>query len=274
MRKLLQILKMRARGALYVGTFAPLADYSPSEKLSGLYSGGQDLPVYINSIFKVAISVGAILAVLRLGYAGYMYMGGDMWGNKQHAKDMIRDVFIGLFLLLSVWIILYQINPDILKLNIVITPLPAVVAPPPSAVSPANQTRLNAILADESRARTSITGTNANIGFNAGPCTSLTQTSGCTNVGLLPSMAVGRLDSLQRACNCAITISGGTEFWMHASHDAGVSVVDLRADSGLLDFIHRTYPDTRVGSVYQIRLPGGGGNFYYENPAHFHVTFF
>lgn len=107
------------------GGFVPLACVSDSPKLSTLYDDSKsgDLVTYLNSIFKVAISAGAILAVLRLAYAGYLYMGGDMWGNKQEARKMIQDVFLGLFLLLAVFIILEQINPNLLNLKIFMPPV-------------------------------------------------------------------------------------------------------------------------------------------------------
>jgi len=109
------------------GTFVPL-----STNGAGISSGGFSLSTvfgssgstgsladFFNAIFSTAITIGAILAVLRLGYAGWLYMGAaDMWGNKQEAKEVIRDAVIGLLLLLGIYIILYQINPNLLNLNI------------------------------------------------------------------------------------------------------------------------------------------------------------
>ncbi len=57
-------------------------------------------------------------AVLRLVYAGYMYMGSDMWSSKGKAREIIRDTTLGILLLLAIWLILFQINPNILNLNI------------------------------------------------------------------------------------------------------------------------------------------------------------
>jgi len=96
--------------------FCPLANVSNS-RLQDIYSG-TDLANFISKLFTFAISIGAILAVLRLGWAGYLYMTTDSWGSKGKAKEVIGDVVLGLLLLLSIWIILKQINPDILKLNI------------------------------------------------------------------------------------------------------------------------------------------------------------
>jgi len=99
--------------------FIPLADFSDSKKLTSLYTtepGG--LKTYLEKVFFAAISLGAILAVLRLSWAGFMYMGSDLWSKKEHAKEVIQDTLLGLFLLLAVWLILNQINPNILKLSV------------------------------------------------------------------------------------------------------------------------------------------------------------
>ncbi len=101
------------------GTFVPLADIgNQSNKLGQLYDS-PDLGTYVNRLFLFALSIGAILAVVRLMWAGYLYMGsGDMWSSKGKAREVFGDVVIGLLLLLAIYLILYQINPDILKLNI------------------------------------------------------------------------------------------------------------------------------------------------------------
>ncbi len=97
-------------------TFVPLAPPDGS-KLGTLYSSSTDLATFLSNLFSAALSIGAILAVLRLTYAGYQYMTSDAWSSKSHAKEIIGNVVLGLLLLLSIYLILYQINPDILKLN-------------------------------------------------------------------------------------------------------------------------------------------------------------
>ncbi|MFZ2886965.1 MAG: hypothetical protein WA021_04065 [Minisyncoccia bacterium] len=85
--------------------------------LSRLFTAS-DLPTFFNLIFKSALVIGAMLAVLRLGYAGYLYMTSDVWGDKSKAKDVIQETVLGLLLLLAVWLILNQINPNLLNLDI------------------------------------------------------------------------------------------------------------------------------------------------------------
>lgn len=97
--------------------FVPLSDANQSPMLSSLYSSG-DLAGYVNKLFAISISLGAIIAVLRIAYAGYTYMMSDMWTSKSKAKEILGEVVLGLILLLGVYLILYQINPCILDLNI------------------------------------------------------------------------------------------------------------------------------------------------------------
>jgi hypothetical protein len=99
--------------------FVPLAKV-PSGPLGTLYAtpNNGDFSNFINSLFKFTLAIGAIAAVLRIAYAGFLYMGqSDMWSHKGQAKTIIGDVTLGLLLLLGVYLILYQINPDIVKLN-------------------------------------------------------------------------------------------------------------------------------------------------------------
>ena len=130
MKNLLRQLKIRSHNILYAA-FVPLAekDYNASPKLRALFSNDQSLVTYLNTLFKMAITVGAIIAVLRLLYAGYIYMVSDVFVSKEKAKEIFRDVFLGLFLLLSIYIILSQINPNLLNL------MPKIdkFVPPPAA---------------------------------------------------------------------------------------------------------------------------------------------
>lgn len=116
---------LSAAGLLFQGTvvnFKPLTSHQNlGPTLSSFFTsnGSNTLPEFLNAAFTMAVSAGAMLAVLRLAYAGWLYMGAaDMWGSKQHAKEVITDAIIGLLLLIGIWIILNQINPCLLNLNV------------------------------------------------------------------------------------------------------------------------------------------------------------
>ena len=83
------------------------------------------LAQFFNSLFKAAIVLGAMFAVLRLGYAGFVYMTTDLPGAKGTARGIISNAVMGLLLLLAVYLILKQINPQILNLDILQNVKPA-----------------------------------------------------------------------------------------------------------------------------------------------------
>lgn len=123
MKHMRNTLRRTATSLLYAGvTFVPIkppgsaANDSLVGKLFG--SGGVDVGTMLNTAFQVAINVGAILAMMRIMWAGWLYMGSaDMWSNKHHAKEVFQNAIIGLLVLLAIWIILHQINPDILNIS-------------------------------------------------------------------------------------------------------------------------------------------------------------
>ena len=86
---------------------------------------------FLTALFNIAISVGAIFAVLRIAYGGFIYMTTDAMGQKSNAKGIIQNAVVGLLLLLAVVLILERINPDILKINIELMPVPSTTSPTP-----------------------------------------------------------------------------------------------------------------------------------------------
>lgn len=97
--------------------FVPLAPSSDS-KLETLYSSEGTLAQFFNRIFTLALTIGGILAVFRIAWAGYLYMTTDLWSSKERAKETLRETVLGLLLLIAVYVILKQINPNILNLDV------------------------------------------------------------------------------------------------------------------------------------------------------------
>src|SRR3989344_9042597 len=96
--------------------FVPLACYKGSA-LDTVYTSNS-LPIFFNALFKFSLSIGAILAVVMIVWGGYLYMFKDSFAAKKNAKEKITNAVIGLLLLLGIYLILYQINPQILNLSI------------------------------------------------------------------------------------------------------------------------------------------------------------
>jgi len=94
-----------------------LLDVTGSRSLDAAY-GSSSLGDYLQQLFNLAIVFGGVLAVVRITYAGFLYMTTDVVENKSKAKKALRDAALGLLLLLAIVLILRQINPDLLKLNV------------------------------------------------------------------------------------------------------------------------------------------------------------
>lgn len=70
------------------------------------------IPKLINFLFTFV----GLLAFIMIFYAGFQYLtsGGNV-SQQKDAFDRIANVIIGLFILFGFWLIIYTINPDILK---------------------------------------------------------------------------------------------------------------------------------------------------------------
>lgn len=98
-------------------------------------SGFPSFPSFLQSLFRISLALGAILAVLMLVIGGVQYMGADQITSKEDARDRIRNAVLGLLLLFGSVLILRQINPELLKFKIGV----GQVSVPAPTVSPAQQ---------------------------------------------------------------------------------------------------------------------------------------
>lgn len=65
-----------------------------------------------------AFRLAGILAFIMILYAGFLYLtAGGNTEQQKNAQNKIKNAIIGLVLLFSFYIILYTINPDILKIS-------------------------------------------------------------------------------------------------------------------------------------------------------------
>ena len=72
---------------------------------------------YVNVLFKIALMVGVVLSVLIIAYSGFEYMTMDVATKKGMAKRRIAHAIGGLLMLLGTYLVMYQINPDIVKIK-------------------------------------------------------------------------------------------------------------------------------------------------------------
>ena len=93
----------------YSGVEATIEAYlcTPSENPDGF-----DLQRCINKLYRVGIAVGALVLVFLVVLAGYMYITGSE-GGKKRAKELIVSALVGMAVLLSSFVILRFINPNL-----------------------------------------------------------------------------------------------------------------------------------------------------------------
>ncbi|MBI2669584.1 MAG: hypothetical protein HYX20_00325 [Candidatus Yanofskybacteria bacterium] len=75
-----------------------------------------DLPAFINSVYSFALMVVGIVVFVRLLYAGFRLLTAAGNASKiSDAKEKIKNAIIGTILLFAAYLILYVINPDLVK---------------------------------------------------------------------------------------------------------------------------------------------------------------
>ena len=77
-----------------------------------------DLNDVVNTIYLLAISIAALLAVIKIIIAGVKYMLSDVVTTKQDAKSDIWGALIGLLVVVSAVLILLTINPQLVNIPV------------------------------------------------------------------------------------------------------------------------------------------------------------
>ncbi len=120
--------------------------YVPLEPLPGLpntYGPQNSFASLIPSAFKLLIGAGAVIAVIMLVLGALTYMFSDIVGNKKKALDRIRGAMWAIVLLVSSYLILVTINPDLVKFTLNLnttsnfTPASGTTGTTPAASTPA-----------------------------------------------------------------------------------------------------------------------------------------
>ncbi len=72
---------------------------------------------YANAFYIAAISLGAVIAVLKIIFAGVKYMLSDVITDKSAAKADIKGALLGLILIIGAVLLLNTISPNITSLQ-------------------------------------------------------------------------------------------------------------------------------------------------------------
>lgn len=120
----------------FVGqVLAQQIEYTPLAPLPGIGDDGgsfgtqPQLVEYLQSIFRLALGLAAVLAVVMITIGGFEYLSTDVIFKKENGKEKINNALLGLFLAMGAWLFLYTINPKLIELDFEIsTPDPVTIA--------------------------------------------------------------------------------------------------------------------------------------------------
>lgn len=232
--------------AYALGEYTPLAPL-PGTQITGNAAGQTNLETYIPAIFRLSIGIAAVMAFVAITFGGIMYATADALANKSQGREIVTNAIVGLLLVLGAWIILYTINPKILRFDLSISDITYTN----SSATPIVGSRVMtaAEIADDATVRSQLAG----ISVNNGPCL-LGQTRGCTNLNGLPPGAIQALKTLDVDCGCSLMITGGTEGG-HATHGPGLGIVDLAPSPELNKYLGHSAP--KDGTVVIKALSSG-----------------
>lgn len=113
------LLLILVPSSLFAAEFRALVGIPGIENVTG--EGG--LNQYINALYRLSISIAALLAVLKIVIAGAKYMLTDIVPAKEEAKKDIQGALIGLLIVIGAIIILNTINSDLTNVNFNLSPV-------------------------------------------------------------------------------------------------------------------------------------------------------
>jgi len=229
---------------------------------------------YLNIMIRLFIGICAVLAVIMIVVGGIEYMTSELPGNKGHGKETIMNAIFGLLLALGSWLILFTINPDLLR----------------SDLSSLKQQTVEVNISDtipQPRPTGNQTYPNSNYKFgdpwgdnigriqdipgvtkNYQECTTVGQTN-CLSTRNLNLSSINEIKAKCR--NAVLQLNGGTEFWQHGgatyntTHGPGSATIDLQSNNAL----NACLSGEQQLVMYK-RYPSSGGPYYYEG-NHWHI---
>src|SRR3989339_205936 len=178
-------------------------------------TGDNKIGGYLNLMIKLFIGICAVLSVVMIVIGGIEYMTSELPGLKSAGKERITQAILGLLLALGAWTLLNTINPDLLKsdLNSLKKVTVEVAINDSIPQTPVNGKYANGTASGASwnDAVGKIPTLPAGVTTNTGECRTVGQ-AGCTSTRGLNLSAV---NTIKNGCNCQLTITAGTEFWLH-----------------------------------------------------------
>lgn len=252
--------------------------------------GYTDIATYIPNLIKTVIGLATGLAVLLVIWGGFQYVLSASVGGKQSGQKTINNALLGLLFLSVSWILLYTLNPKLVNFSLSLDNVGSNVAidtslpTTDSGTVPGNTAPGSSAGKDwnNNDGATRNILTNAGININKANCSTVGQQD-CTSVGGLNIAVLQGLQTLKTACNCDITVTGGTEYWMHGNRSTELSdnptphrpegtVIDLSLNTSVTDWIRKNATKSTDYSRCVIGKENGEERYTYEGALYVNET--
>ena len=93
-------------------------DYPIFQEININHGGNQDLNQIIAWFYYLIITISGFSAFFRLVWGGFLWLTSGVSSKQNEAKEIIYSALLGLLLILSSYLILRLINPDLTILNL------------------------------------------------------------------------------------------------------------------------------------------------------------
>ena len=241
---------------------------------------------YLPFLFDLLIGISALLAIVMIVVGGITYMTSDVFSQKSHGKETITNALWGLLLVISAYMILYTVNPDLLKFKLHFEPIdyPGWQAPVGVGIGdlPGRNPNYGTGPIGENDARSLLLVTGGNQITVNSPCSD-GQANCRTQIGGVQAEVFQGITRIWDDCQlqnngCPMVITGGSE--PHGGnndpHAAGYAV-DIRSSAqidaqmrNILRLGSSNPAPSTSGDGYTANLPGGPYRVYYEGD-HWHL---
>ena len=129
--------------------FAQDKQFYPLTGIPGMENMNKDstIPQYINAIYYLAISLGAIFGVIKIAFAGVKYSFTEIVTQKGDALRDIQGVLLGLAILLVPFVVLNTIYPGLTNLDVLHRAIKIDISPKPvpATIQQPNTTQQQAV---------------------------------------------------------------------------------------------------------------------------------
>jgi hypothetical protein len=195
-------------------------------------------------LYTAGIMIAVVAAGVMYMRAGLIRMQPDSERAVSKSNAEIKRVTLGLLGILSLFVILYTFNRDLLTGDVKLQELRTNTTPATAPISTSTSTSTTspstqipgtyeAYVASHNAVVARLAPSNINTNYNNRPCTQAQLSERrpqCTSLAYLPEETIQMLLRINGSCNCTIVITGGTEpgHAVNGSHGINRRGVDLR----------------------------------------------